>query len=124
MECQIVNLEAGMPTVDMARTHLNMTLRSAKANRVKVLKLIHGYGSSGKGGAIRADVLAQLAQKKRAGQIKEFVRGEDFSPFDSAARAIIAACPSLSRDIDYSRANHGIHRSMKEQSSMQKVIVF
>ena len=84
MECQIVNLEAGMPTVDMARTHLNMTLRSAKANRVKVLKLIHGYGSSGKGGAIRADVLAQLA------------------------RAIIAACPSLSRDIDYSRANHGI----------------
>ena len=53
MECQIVNLEAGMPTVDMARTHLNMTLRSAKANRVKVLKLIHGYGSSGKGGAIR-----------------------------------------------------------------------
>ena len=105
MECQIVNLEAGMPTVDMARTHLNMTLRSAKANRVKVLKLIHGYGSSGKGGAIRADVLAQLAQKKRAGQIKEFVRGEDFSPFDSA---IIDACPSLSRDIDYSRANHGI----------------
>ena len=84
------------------------SLRSAKANRVKVLKLIHGYGSSGKGGAIRADVLAQLAQKKRAGQIKEFVRGEDFSPFDSAARAIIAACPSLSRDIDYSRANHGI----------------
>ena len=70
MECQIVNLEAGMPTVDMARTHLNMTLRSAKANRVKVLKLIHGYGSSGKGGAIRADVLAQLAQKKRSGQIK------------------------------------------------------
>ena len=108
MECQIVYLEAGMPTVDMARTHLNMTLRSAKANRVKVLKLIHGYGSSGKGGAIRADVLAQLARKKRAGQIKEFVRGEDFSPFDSAARAIIAACPSLSRDIDYSRANHGI----------------
>ena len=100
MECQVVNLEAGMPTVEMARTHLNMALRSAKANRVKALKLIHGYGSTGKGGAIRADVLAQLAQKKRS--------GEDRAPFDSGARAIIAACPSLSRDIDYSRANHGI----------------
>ena len=55
-----------------------MALRSAKANRVKVLKLIHGYGSSGRGGAIRADVLAQLARKKRAGQIQEFVRGEIF----------------------------------------------
>ena len=104
MECQVVNLEAGMPTVDVARTHLNMALRSAKANRVKVLKLIHGYGSSGRGGAIRADVLAQLARKKRA----EFVRGEDFSPFDSRARAMVAVCPSLSRDVDYSRANHGI----------------
>ena len=108
MECQVINLEAGMPTVDMARTHLNMALRSAKANRVKVLKLIHGYGSSGKGGAIRADVLSQLAQKKRVGQIREFVRGEDFSPFDSGARAIVAACPLLARDPDYSRANHGI----------------
>ena len=108
MECQVVNLEAGMPTVDVARTHLNMALRSAKANRVKVLKLIHGYGSSGRGGAIRADVLAQLARKKRAGQIQEVVRGEDFSPFDSRARAMVAVCPSLSRDVDYSRANHGI----------------
>ena len=108
MECQVVNLEAGMPTVDVARTHLNMALRSAKANRVKVIKLIHGYGSSGRGGAIRADVLAQLARKKRAGQIQEFVRGEDFSPFDSRARAMVAVCPSLSRDVDYSRANHGI----------------
>ena len=63
MECQVVNLEAGMPTVDVARTHLNMALRSAKANRVKVLKLIHGYGSSGRGGAIWGDVVAELARK-------------------------------------------------------------
>lgn len=108
MECQVVNLEAGMPTVEMARTHLNMALRSAKANRVKVLKLIHGYGSSGTGGAIRSDVQSQLAAKKRLGQIKDFVKGEDFSPFHSGARAMIAACPSLARDSDYSRSNHGI----------------
>ncbi|MCI9406506.1 MAG: Smr/MutS family protein [Oscillospiraceae bacterium] len=108
MECQIVNLEAGMPAVEQARTHLNMALRGAKANRVRALKLIHGYGSSGKGGAIRADVRAQLAQKKRVGQIREFVPGEDFSPFDSRARTIVAACPSLARDTDYSRTNHGV----------------
>lgn len=108
MQCQIVNLEAGHPTVDMARTHLSMALRSARANGIRVLKLIHGYGSSGTGGSIRADVHRQLAAKKREGQIKEFVKGEDFSPFDPAARAMVAACPSLSRDADYSRQNHGI----------------
>lgn len=79
MECQVVNLEAGMPTVDVARTHLNMALRSAKANRVKVLKLIHGYGSSGRGGAIRADVLAQLARKKRRGRFRSLC-GEKIFP--------------------------------------------
>lgn len=67
MECQIVNLEAGMPTVDMARTHLNMTLRSAKANRVKVLKLIHGYGSSGKGGAHSGRCSGSVGTEKTSG---------------------------------------------------------
>lgn len=108
MECQIVNLEAGMPTVEQARTHLNMALRGARANRVRALKLIHGYGSSGKGGAIRPAVRALLAQKKQAGQIREFVPGEDFSPFDSRARTIVTACPSLARDSDYARTNHGV----------------
>ena len=103
-----VNLELGRPTADEALRRLEAELEAARHMNTPLLKLIHGYGSTGKGGAIRADVLAQLAQKKRSGQIKEFVRGEDFSPFDSGARAIIAACPSLSRDIDYSRANHGI----------------
>lgn len=97
-----------MPTVEQARTRLNMALRSAVASRIRALKLIHGYGSSGKGGAIRADVLALLTRKKQAGQIKEFVPGEDFSPFDSRARAIVAACPFLAKDADYSRTNHGI----------------
>lgn len=108
MQYLTVNLEAGHPTVEMARTHLNMVIRSAKANGTRVLKLIHGYGSSGKGGSIRSDVQAQLRRKKQEGQIRDFVPGEDFSPFDPAARAIIAACPSLSRDVDYSRQNHGI----------------
>mgnify|MGYP002514787730 CR=1 FL=1 len=65
MQYLTVNLEAGHPTVEMARTHLNMAIRSAKANGTRVLKLIHGYGSSGKGGSIRSDVQAQLRRKKQ-----------------------------------------------------------
>jgi len=46
--------------------------------------------------------------RKRAGRIKEFVRGEDFSPFDAASRRMLDACPELAGDSDLARANHGI----------------
>lgn len=108
MNQTVVNLEQGMPTVEAARIKLDQALRTAKARRLVTMKIIHGYGSSGKGGAIKRDVQSFLAGKKRAGLIRGFVPGERFSPFDPAARAILDACPALSRDSDYSRGNDGI----------------
>ncbi len=97
-----------MPTVEAARIRLDQALRTAKARRQIAIKIIHGYGSSGKGGAIKRDVHTVLAQKHRAGTIQAFVPGESFSPFDPSARQIVTACPSLTKDRDYSRSNHGI----------------
>jgi DNA-nicking Smr family endonuclease len=45
------NVEAGLPTLDEARRLVIEEIKRAKRERVKVLKVIHGYGSSGKGGA-------------------------------------------------------------------------
>ena len=44
------NLEAGYPTVAEALKHLNFEIRHAKAAGCPVLKIIHGYGSTGTGG--------------------------------------------------------------------------
>lgn len=107
-DCQMINIESGMPTVDVARSRLSQGLRNAKAMRYKAAKIIHGYGSSGKGGAIKTDVQRTLQQKLEAGQIKAYVKGEDFSPFDASARRILAACPQMARDPDYNRQNHGV----------------
>jgi len=108
MPLTILNLEQGMPTVETARMRLEQGLRTARARCVKVVKVIHGYGSSGRGGAIKQDVLKVLAGKKRANEIRGFVAGEDFSPFDQTAREIIDKCPELRNDRDYTRGNHGI----------------
>lgn len=108
MICRIVNLEEGMPTVEIARSRLNNALQTAKMRGDKVVKVIHGYGSSGKGGAIKADVQKILAQKQRSGMIKAYVKGEDFSPFSEASRRITARFPDLTKDRDYSRGNDGI----------------
>lgn len=103
-----INLEQGMPTVEAARQKLEQALRTARARRTPVLKIIHGYGSSGKGGAIKRDVAQTLAKKLRAGEIRAFVAGENFSPFDQSARKILDQCPELKNDSDYARGNDGV----------------
>ncbi len=103
-----VNLEQGMPTVAEARSRLTQELARARANRTPVLKLIHGYGSSGKGGAIKQEVQRLLAEKKRQGQVYEFVPGDEFSPFSPAARRMLERCPLLSKDRDYAQCNQGV----------------
>ncbi|MDR2932724.1 MAG: Smr/MutS family protein [Oscillospiraceae bacterium] len=103
-----INLEDGMPSVENARLKLDQALRTAKARRYTAMKIIHGYGSSGKGGAIKRDVQSYLAGKKRQNIVREFVKGEDFTPFNAACRTMIDQCPDLSHDIDYSRGNDGI----------------
>ncbi|MCL2856820.1 MAG: Smr/MutS family protein [Oscillospiraceae bacterium] len=108
MDIPIANLEQGMPTVEQAIIRMDQAIRSTKSKRGKVLKLIHGYGSTGKGGAIRHGVQSALAAHQRAGRIKAFVPGEEFSPFSLEARAAVEACPELLRDRDYTRSNHGI----------------
>lgn len=108
MALSIINLEAGMPTVDRARIRLDQELRSARSHGARAVKIIHGYGSSGKGGAIRREVQVILAGKKRSGQIRAYVPGERFSPFHAEAREIIDKCPELARDRDYTRSNDGV----------------
>jgi polyphosphate kinase 2 (PPK2 family) len=104
----IVDLEKNMPAVQAARVKLEQALRTARARKTPAIKIIHGYGSSGRGGAIKADVQALLRAKQAAAEIRAFAPGEEFSPFYAAARKILDACPQLGRDRDYTKANHGI----------------
>ena len=104
----IVNLEQGMPTVQSALINLRQSILTSRARGIKAIKLIHGYGSSGKGGAIRTAVKRELISFKQAGKIKEFVPGEEFSPFYENARRAAELAPEILKDSDYFKTNHGI----------------
>jgi hypothetical protein len=52
IEHRIVNLEKGMPLVEQALARLATELEQARLERCRLLTLIHGYGSSGRGGKI------------------------------------------------------------------------
>ena len=103
-----LNLEDGMPLVEEAVSRMNMGLQEMRVSRVKAVKLIHGYGSTGRGGKICAGVRKELAEMKRRKTIRGFIPGEDFGPMDEASRKLAEQIKSIPRDPDYGRMNHGI----------------
>ena len=105
---KVVNLESGMPTVPLALSLLNDAVRIARSESFAALKIIHGYGSSGHGGAIRTALQAELMQRVRAGEIRGFIAGEDWRISDERSWALLQSRPELKQDTDLGRQNKGI----------------
>ena len=103
-----VNIKADMPTVNDAIKRTTYNIKNAGAFGVTAIKIIHGYGSTGTGGAIRVEVRKYLERQKRQGSIKEYIPGEQFSIFDEATRKAFLSCDELRRDSDIERHNNGI----------------
>lgn len=103
-----INLEAGMPPADAAIRRLTFELNHSRSTGVAVLKLIHGYGSSGAGGKIRLEARRYLERLRRKGEISGVIPGEQFSIFDEATRAAFLVCGALRQDRDLERHNNGV----------------
>ncbi len=103
-----VNLEMDFPTVDEARRRLAEELRLAKSRRVRVMKVIHGYGSSGVGGKLCHALRKSLALRKKEGAIAGYIPGEQLSIFNAATLDALNRFPELNGDSDLERANEGI----------------
>ena len=103
-----LNLKQGMPTVAEARQRLNQTLQQARTSGVVAIKIIHGYGSSGVGGALREAIRRSLTKRRKEGSIRAFAAGEKWDSFEPTSQQILAEVPSLARDPDLNRYNEGI----------------
>ncbi|MDX9833980.1 MAG: hypothetical protein RBT36_02045 [Desulfobulbus sp.] len=103
-----VNLEKGMPPVALAMDRLGIELALAAAQGTRVLTLIHGYGSSGEGGAIKLAVLRRLEFLRHTGRVREVVPGEAFEGRSGRGRQLLRRFPFLVSHRDLSRANPGI----------------
>ena len=103
-----INLEMGYPTVEEARQMLKAELEKCRSRNVIAVKVIHGYGSSGVGGALREGIRKSLISRRKEKVIKAVVFGEKWSIFDSVALAMLEQCPALSKDKDLCSYNPGI----------------
>jgi hypothetical protein len=104
----VVNLKKGMPLVQQALQRLEGELKLSCAQGIKILTLIHGYGSSGKGGAIKGAVQRHLHFLRLQGRIQESIPGEEFEGRSGRGRQLLRRFPFLADHHDLNRANPGI----------------
>jgi len=102
------NVEADFPSLDDARRDVIAEIRRAKRDGVRVLKIIHGYGSTGKGGKLCTGLRKSFQLRRQEQVIKDFVFGERFSIFNATVHAMFDACPALRGDPDLEATNEGI----------------
>ncbi len=101
-------IKGGMPTVEEAVRRLGMELQSARRRGVGVVRVIHGYGSSGKGGKLRTGLRRWLGEAQAAGSIGRVVPGERWEIFDDTSLGLLEDYPEMGGDGDLGRHNAGI----------------
>ncbi len=70
---EVANIERNMPTVYQAEILVKNNLEMYRAKGEKAFKIIHGYGSTGKGGALRTGIRNYLDQLKHAKIIADYI---------------------------------------------------
>ena len=97
-----------MPTVAEACNTWSVNSLAPVRPDASVIKLIHGYGSSGAGGDIRIAAQRRLTEMASRGEIRACIFGENWAKSDEQAWALIKARPELKQDTDLGRRNLGI----------------
>jgi hypothetical protein len=105
---RVVNLKEDMPLVREAMSRMQSELRRTQNEGVRVVKFVHGYGSTGVGGEIRIAVQNGLMKRLGQGEIKSVIFGEDWRISNERTWALIKQIPELKQDSDLGRANRGI----------------
>src|ERR1039458_1883851 len=103
-----VNLKSDMPQVYEALQRMDRELALARQEKAKLMKLVHGYGSTGAGGDIRIAVQKRLLEMADNGQIRGCIFGENWSKSDETAWKLLQSHSDLKSDSDLGRGNRGI----------------
>lgn len=103
-----LNLEKDNYTVDHALAMIEIEVEHAKKAGEVAIKVVHGYGSHGVGGAILLALRPVLVKWKRTGFIKNYFFGDKWNLFDLDTQRILQKDKSIYGDRDFYTNNPGI----------------
>jgi hypothetical protein len=101
------DIKSMMPSSIEAKTKL-INIINNSINKEKVIKIIHGYGSTGVGGKIKEITHQYLKQLINQNKIKAFIPGEAFSIPIGYDEVIHQFKLLIQNDEDYKKSNDGI----------------
>ena len=100
------NIKSDMPDKLTAGKRLADIIRANKSE--KVIKIVHGYGSTGTGGGIKDLVRKSLRNHMKKETIKAFIPGEALGTLAGFDEIISTYKHLISSDSDFRKCNDGI----------------
>ena len=94
--------------VETALKKMENELLRARADQVRVVTLIHGYGSSGKGGRIRTECRKLLDHMSSEKKINQLIVGEEFRKRMGPGKALLKRFPQLEHACASDFSNPGV----------------
>ena len=101
-----INIKQDMPLVADAMRYLQDSIVKLKRDKCECVLIIHGYGSTGKGGAICEKARQWLNAQVRNGTIKAVINGEDFDVLNFKALELKGKYRELEKLLKV--CNHGM----------------
>ena len=107
MKLITVDIKSERQTVSEAVAQFLIEVEAYKKGGYKVMKVIHGYGSHGVGGAIKNAFLKKCQDLKNRNQIEDFVCGSNWTDKNVVKKIAINYCPDLLADGELGFLNPG-----------------
>ena len=108
MDYKILNLKQDAPSIEQALAIFQINLNVAKLEGVKVMKIIHGYGSHGVGGGICLELRKMLRSMKRSKEIKDYMLGNEWDIARPKCLKLLGNLNDCYDDEDLGKMNPGI----------------
>ena len=108
MRVLYIDVKSEMQTCLMAVAELEAEIDACKLGGFTVLKVIHGYGSHGVGGAIKKEIHKRLKEMKKQKLIADFVPCEKWTPTNPLRQKAIEYSTELLADSDLMMLNSGV----------------
>jgi len=105
-----LNLEKNylMPTLHKAIRDVKNFLSENRKQQKRVVKIIHGYGSSGKGGVLRLGLRRELREMQEREEIRAFIPGEDLHKKATQYRNLFNDFSAIKSHHEFGKRNRGI----------------
>ena len=98
-QIQTINLEMNMPSIDEALERFHIQIDKLRSKGLRAVKVIHGHGSSGKGGKIRQEFRNAMEYGLWREYVLDVYFGESLGPQSLSFQELTKSYPAIKKHL-------------------------